>query len=120
MRSNEEMSALARAFADAYLEEYEEGNPGRREALESQFHGIPSIAEGFIGALIDSYYHEPPWTRFVFFVGLALRSISLGSMGLIPRVWTREELVSGWNVCQKVLVNANDFFKTESESEASS
>lgn len=121
MKTNEELASLARAFYDAYFEVVEESGETKIEAMQAQFHAIHSVASGFMGALIDSFYHEPPWTRFFFASIIALRSIKIGGVGIFSNVWTREEAIDGWNVGSKTLSAApHDMWKTEDESAGSS
>jgi len=118
MKTNEELAQLARAFYDAYFEVVAENEPASKvEAFQAQFHAIHSVASGFMGALIDSFYQEPPWTRFFFATVISLRSIPIAGVGCFSRVWTREEAITGWNAGSKALSAAPlDMWKTEDES----
>jgi hypothetical protein len=121
MKTDEELAQIARAFYDAYMEAKEEETPGRVDALKAQFHGIQSTAAAFMGSLIGDFYKERPWTRFVFFAGIALKSLPLGALGIYQGTFTRQEAVDAWNACGKALVsNPGAFVEKEEEGAGSS
>jgi hypothetical protein len=97
MRSNEEMASLARLFYDAYIEEVVDAEKDPA-TIQAQFHGVAAAGAAFMGALLGDFYNEHPTQNHVFFAAIAMKQLTLTSVGFFPGLYTREEMIRAFNL----------------------